>query len=110
MATKGWTVWSEAHARAELVLWKKSGLPLLKFATGRGYSEARLRWWRKQLGDIAPAQPTQLVPVRIVGGDCAVPVETAIEVALCDGRVVRVRRGFDAQTLLTVVRALEASC
>lgn len=111
---KGWTVWSEAEARAELALWKKSGQSLLKFTQGRGYTEARLRWWRKQLGDVPPPTPTALVPVRIVGAECAAPIETqletAIEIVLRGGHIVRAHRGFDAETLTAVVRALEASC
>jgi hypothetical protein len=111
---KGWTVWSETDARAEIALWKKSGQSLLKFTKGRGYTEARLRWWRKQLGDVPPAAPTALVPVRIMGAECAaaleMQLETAIEVVLRGGHVVRARRGFDAETLTAVVRALEGSC
>lgn len=105
---KGWTVWSEAEARTELALWKRSGQSLLKFSMGRGYSDSRLRWWRKRLGDVAPAAPTALVPVRIVE---ATPLpETPVEVVLASGEVLRVRRGFDADTLAAVARALEASC
>lgn len=111
---KGWTVWSEEEARAELALWKKSGHSLLKFTRGRGYTEARLRWWRKQLGDVPAAPPLKLVPVHIVGAECAAPIETLleapIEVLLRGGHVVRVQRGFDAATLMHVVRALEGSC
>lgn len=111
MATKGWTVWSEAQARAELALWKKSGQSLLKFAEERGYSDSRLRWWRTRIGDVRPAQPTELVAVRIVGAECAAAsVETAIEVVLHGGHVLRLRRGFAIDTLMSVVGALEQSC
>ena len=118
MVTKRWTWWSEAEAQAEIALWKASGQSLLKFTRGRGYTEARLRWWRKQLGDVPPAPPTALVPVHVIGAECvrvvaakdAPPVESFVEVALHGGHVVRVRRGFDAETLIAVVRALDGSC
>lgn len=115
---KRWTVWSEAEARAEIALWKASGQSLLKFTRGRGYTEARLRWWRKQLGDVPPAAPTALVPVSVIGVQTvrrvevadAIDVDTPIEVVLRDGHIVRVQRGFDAEALMNVVRALEGSC
>lgn len=116
---KRWTWWSEAEARAEIALWKASGQSLLKFTSGRGYTEARLRWWRKQLGDVPPAPPTALVPVSVIGAErvlrvveveAATDVDPPIEVVLRDGRILRVQRGFDAETLMNVVRALEGSC
>jgi hypothetical protein len=109
MATRTWTVWSEGHARAELALWKKSGQSLMGFASGRGYSESRLRWWRKQLGDVAPP-PTALVPLHVVEPVRRAAVETSVEIALRGGRTVHVRSGFDATTLAAVVRTLEGAC
>jgi hypothetical protein len=111
MAMKGWRTWSEAEARAELALWKRSGQSLVKFTDGRGYSEGRLRWWRKQLGDASRAPPpTALVPVHVVGVERSAIFEAPIEVAVRGGHVVRVRRGFDTDTLLAVMRAVEGPC
>lgn len=104
MATR---VWSEAEARAELVQWRRSGEPLSTFSRNRGYSEARLRYWRRLLEDAArPA--TALMPVQVV--ERAQAADAPVEIGLTGGQVVRVRRGFDADVLMAVVRALEASC
>lgn len=104
-----WRVWSESDAREELALLKASGQSLAKFARSRGYDDSRLRWWRKRLGDGGPLRATALVPVHVVGVDKAA-TETPVEVALGSGHVVRVRRGFDADALASVVRALDGSC
>jgi hypothetical protein len=111
MATTGWTVWSEQDARAELTLWKKSGKSLLRFASDRGYSESRLRWWRKRLDhDAVAVSVAALVPVHVVDATESPDKETHIEISLRDGLVVHVRRGFDAATLAAVVRTLEGTC
>lgn len=73
----------------------------------RGYSEARLRYWRGLIEEMAtPA--AGLVPVQVV--DRPQVADAPIEIGFSGGQVVRVRRGFDAEVLMAVVRALEASC
>ena len=41
--------WSEVEARGVLEAWRRSGLPLERFAKQRGLVSQRLRWWRKKL-------------------------------------------------------------
>ncbi len=50
-------------------------------------------------------ESSSLVPVKVVG---RVEEGSIVEVGLSGGRVVRVRPGFDAATLLRVVEVMEA--
>lgn len=103
----GTRAWSEAEARAELAQWRRSGEALSTFSRSRGYSEARLRYWRGLL-DSGARPAAALMPVQVV--ERAQAADAPIEIGLTGGQVVRVRRGFDADVLLAVVRTLGASC
>jgi hypothetical protein len=58
--------WSETEARGVLEAWKRSGLPLERFAKQRGIVSQRLRWWRKKfLGhEMAVESTPAILPVR----------------------------------------------
>ena len=70
----------------------------------------RLGWPRaKKAGATAPQSP-KLVPVRIAANSTSSSGIEAIEVVLAAGRCLRVSRGFDEETLLRLLRLLEAAC
>ena len=111
----------EAHWRRLLQRWKQSRLPKKEFAQREGISPDVLYWWdreiqrRDQDGRRATAKhPKQaspatrrnaFIPVRVVEPTSPVAVSPLEIVA--GGRVVRVRAGFDPETLRRVVAVLE---
>ena len=101
MATRD--VWEQRVKR-----WRKSGLSADEFAAREGIKSRQLVWWRWKLGAspsaaMAPA-PLRFLPVQVVDA----PADTggsavALEIALPNGRVVRVPEGFDAEMLARVL-------
>ncbi|WP_433929457.1 IS66 family insertion sequence element accessory protein TnpB [Sorangium cellulosum] len=109
MATRA--EWTERVER-----WERSGLSAEKFARREGYRPKQLYWWRWKLRADGPSQPSptetpRFLPVHVVA-DLSPVVTEPIEIALPNGRVVRVRPGFDPATLERVLAlaAEEASC
>lgn len=110
----------EAHWREVIARWKSSDLSKADFARREQISESVLSWWDAELRRRdrrgrrrAPTQaprsaprpapkPAAFIPVRIVEPATA----TAIEV-VAGGRMIRVRPGFDPETLRRLVAALE---
>jgi len=99
-----------------------SGDSVCAVARRHGLSPQQLFGWRRQLraseAGGSDADGLQFVPAVVDVGSCAVPqrrlprgkVEAsagAIEVEI-DGVTIRVGRGADAKTLMTVLRALKA--
>lgn len=93
--------------------WERSGLSAEKFARREGYKPKQLYWWRWKLRADRPSQPSQpspsslteaprFLPVHVVT-DASVVTPEPIEIALPNGRVVRVRPGFDPATLERVL-------
>jgi len=69
-----------------------------------------LNWWRWRLRH-ETAQPEadaipEFLPVRVLGGE--LPLDSVVEVALSNGRKVRVSPGFSPELLAQVVTTLEA--
>lgn len=103
MATR--VEWAERVAR-----WERSGLSAEKFARREGYQPKQLYWWRWKLRADRPSRrsPSSLteaprfLPVHVVT-DASVVTPEPIEIALPNGRVVRVRPGFDPATLERVL-------
>jgi len=106
--------WSEREGRAALAAWRASGSSMAAFARAHGLEPRRLGWWNRQLG--AERGPARLLPVKLV--ERAAPAQLsnltpparssgAMEVALANGRRVRVDARFDEAALLRLVRALE---
>ncbi|MGK3961082.1 IS66 family insertion sequence element accessory protein TnpB [Sorangium sp. So ce118] len=97
--------------------WERSGLSAEKFARREGYKPKQLYWWRWKLRAEGPAQPSpspeppRFLPVHVVA-DASLVAPEPIEIALPNGRVVRVRPGFDPATLERVLAlaAEETSC
>jgi hypothetical protein len=76
-----------------------SGLSLREFAARANLSAQRLYRWRRQLQS-SPAATPPFVEIRPTGS-------AGIEVLLRSGHVLRVGPGFDEETVLRLVRALE---
>ena len=120
----------EEHWRGVLERWRASGLPKTEFSRRERISPDVLAWWQAEIHkrDVAKhhkssastaararwraapppggaSEPHAFVPVRVVE-----PTPTAspapLEV-LVAGRIVRVRAGFDAETLGRLLSALE---
>jgi transposase len=88
--------------------WRKSGLSAEDFAAREGIKSKQLGWWRWKLkssaSDPAASRPPQFLPVRVVTPVACPPGATdPVEIALPNGRVVRVTAGFDAATLERVL-------
>ena len=83
-----------------------------EFCDRRGLKLESFRAWKYRLaregGAGGGAHPAAMsfVPVKLV--ERAVDVASGVEVALPGGRVVRVARGFDEETLKRLVETLEA--
>jgi transposase len=102
MATR--VEWAERVER-----WERSGLSAEKFARCEGYKAKQLSSWRWKLRADGPPQPPpssteppRFLPVHVVA-DGSPLVAEPIELALPNGRVVRVRPGFDPATLERVL-------
>ena len=105
------------------------------YCDDRGLPEASFYHWRRELrrrdrkngrpggngwraarskDSVAPGQRATFVPVRLVkethsrDGDGQADSESAIEIILANGRRLRVEGGFERQTLLQVIAALES--
>jgi transposase len=113
MATRA--EWTERVKR-----WKRSGLSAAEFARREGLKAKHLHWWSWKLGasDAAPpADEPRFLPVRVVSSPApasstpaalvmsspAWPAAAPIEIALPNGRLVRVPPGFDPATLERVL-------
>lgn len=101
--------WSEVEARGVVGAWRKSGLPLDRFAKDRGLVPQRLRWWKRkfvQAERALAAAPTPVVlPVRLTAepGRRGEPVT----VLLRTGHMLEVSHGFDEDAFARVVALLE---
>lgn len=89
--------------------WEASGLDAAAFAAREGLVAKSLVWWRWKLRSTpaaAVAEP-RFVPVRVVDAAACAPcppsTDVAIEIALPNGRVVRVTTGFDPSVLAQVL-------
>jgi transposase len=88
---------------------------LADFARREGIKLKQLYWWRWRLRSsmepTAPAKP-EFLPVRVVT-EAPQSAATPIEIELPNGRLVRVRPGFDPATLeraLAIAAEQEVSC
>lgn len=51
--------WSELEASAVLQAWRSSGVSIERFATARGITPQRIRWWKKKLEEAMPSRKTE---------------------------------------------------
>jgi len=112
----------EQRWRRLLGLWRRSGLTGRDFCVEHGLSEPSFYAWRREIArrdQEAVSRSTSKRPlVRVPAGRrkpafvqmtiaAAAPAESALEVIAGNGRVVRVRAGFDAEALRQLLRLLE---
>jgi hypothetical protein len=114
----------EKHWRRMLRMWQRSGLTGRNFCTENGLSEPSFYGWKREIArrdqevqGRVKARTRQSVGRRAVGAnvpafmqvriDGDARVGSAIEVVVGQGRLLRVRPGFDAATLRELVRVLE---
>jgi transposase len=107
----------ERFWRRTLRQWRRSGLSVRAFCAEHGLAEASLYAWRRIIAqrdwedsrvpdghsDAAVDVTPVFVPLRVID----VSTQVAFEVVLERGRVVRVLRGFDADTLRQLLAVLE---
>jgi hypothetical protein len=102
--------WSEVEARGVMEAWRRSGLPLERFAKQRGFVAQRLRWWRAKWAraekSLAVSTMPALLPVRM--RDEAKRGEP-VTVLLRTGHMLKVSHGFDEDAFSRVVALLEGS-
>ena len=103
--------WSEVEARGVLEAWRRSGLPLERFATQRGFISQRLRWWKAKFARaekaLAAGTVPALLPVRV--GEEATRRGEPVTVLLRTGHMLKVSHGFDEDAFARVVALLEGS-
>lgn len=80
-----------------------------EFCARRGLKLETFRNWKYRLargeGESRPA-PMSFIPLKLV--DRAAETASGVELEFAGGRVVRVARGFDVETLKRLVEVLEA--
>ena len=97
--------------------WQQSRLTVSAFCARYGLTQASFYFWRRVLRErgllhepparsqpVVPAPPAAFVKLAV---DAAAPVTTAVELVLSADRLLRIRPGFDPDTLRQLVRLLE---
>lgn len=98
----------EAFWRGHVEACSASGGGIAAYCRERGLSEANFYYWRKRLGQAGGAASRREPAPSFVEVSMASQPAAAIELALAGGRRIQVHPGFDAQTLLRLVSALES--
>jgi hypothetical protein len=98
----GWPRWTEDEARTALAELARSGQSMAEFARCRGFSTARIRYWKERLG--ATAAIPAFVPVSLPVATGAM-VRPTIEIIARDV-TVRVREDLDVEHVARLVEAL----
>ena len=101
--------WSEVEARGVLEAWRRSGLPLERFARQRGFVPQRLHWWKRKLASektLAQRATPALLPVRVTAEQRR---GEPVTVLLRTGHVLKVAHGFDEAAFARVVALLEGT-
>ena len=100
----------ERYWRVVLERWRRSGESVRSFCREEGVSEFSFYRWRKRFGaeerEGSRFAAVELVESRGLEGS-GEGSANGVEVVLREGRVVRVSRGFDAETFRRVLMELE---
>lgn len=103
----------ERFWRRVLRQWRQSGLSVREYCWEAGLSEPSFYSWRRTLAQ-RDASPVQFVPLAVASeppSPQANPTDPGaaggLELVLDNGRVLRVRPGFDAPTLQRLLGLLE---
>jgi hypothetical protein len=95
----------EARARTLVAELNASGLTVAAFCKARRIASWTLYEWRKRI-----EEPPRLLEVRVSAAPVPVAEPAVYEVALANGRSVRVGDTFREETLVRLVAALERRC
>lgn len=98
--------------------WQQSPCSVRAFCARHGLTQASFYFWRRVLRErgLLPEQPTRARPMPPMSPstafvklrlDADAPATTAVEIVLNHHRLLRVRPGFDPDTLRQLVRLLE---
>lgn len=91
--------------------WRASGESSGAFAATIGCNPRTLTWWASRLRRAPRPREAPFDLVRVVTGPVEpteeTPVGSPVEVILSGGRVLRVRRGFEAAVLRAVIATLD---
>jgi transposase len=97
----------EAHWRRQLRKQKASGLSVREFCQQAGLAESAFYYWRREI-ERRDREGNGVGKPAFVAVEVRTPTQaSAIEVTLTSGHVVRVRGGFDADTLRQLLAVLE---
>lgn len=103
----------EAYWRGHVAAWARSGESVRGYCRSRGLSEAAFHFWKRELkrrDGSAASKPTRLAFAEVSLPSSALH-EVSIEIAVVGSRRIHVYPGFDEETLLRVIAALErAAC
>jgi hypothetical protein len=98
----------EKYWRRLLGQWRRSGLTARQFCEQQGISQASFYGWRSEIArrdQAATIRPSSTPPFVKLALEGVAP--SPLEIVLADGRLLRVRPGFDAALLRQVLRLLE---
>lgn len=99
----GWsTRWTAEEAREALRAQASSGQSVAAFARAEGIPPSRMYWWRSRL-----SPEVSFVEVERQPSADSAQEGSPLEVVTASGRVVRVPRDFDAETLRRLLGVLE---
>ncbi len=101
--------WTEVEARGVLEAWRRSGLPMDRYARQRGIVPQRLHWWKQKLAGAEKSRAivAALLPVRVTPE--ASRRGEPVTVLLRTGHMVKVAHGFDEHAFARVVALLEGT-
>lgn len=95
------------HWRAVIASQEASGLGVAEFCRRDAVPRTQLFSWRRRLREEAARGPETAAFVEVRRAAPSASQAPELELALGGGRSVRVRRGFDAELLRELARALE---
>lgn len=99
--------WTPGDAREAIDAWQKSGTSLARFAAAHRLAPLRLQRWRRRLEAVSEPSVPRVMQVRVVAREPNEETD-AMDIVLRDGLLVRVRPGFDAESVASLISALSA--
>ena len=100
----------ERFWRRAIKRWRQSGLTAQAFCTENGLSQASLYAWQRILAQ-RDAETVPFAQVHLLSdktnGPCATTDNTAFELVLANGRMLRISTDFDAPALRRLLPLLE---
>lgn len=99
----------EAYWRGQVAAWKRSGESVRGYCRSRGLSEAGFHFWKRELkrrdaGTASEPEQPAFAEVRLPSSAVH---DALIEISVSGSRRIHVHPGFDEETLLRVIAALE---